>query len=69
MWPKASACNEIDLAIILAFMSEKIALVSIEWDVVDLIESLNRFNILGFFDPSRNRSVGDFRSLGPDEAW
>ena len=71
MWPKASACNEIDLAELLTFMPEKqrIAIVSIEWDVVDLIESLNRFDIVGFFDPNRNRSEGDFRCLGPDEAW
>ena len=48
---------------------KRIAIVSIEWDVVDLIESLNCIDILGFFDPSRNRSVGDFRSLGLDEAW
>lgn len=52
-------------------MSEKqrIAIVSIKWDVVDLIASLNCFDILGLFDTNRNGSVGDFRYLGPDEAW
>jgi len=48
---------------------QPIAIVSLEWDVVDLIESCGRFMIAGFFDPSPVCDPKEFRHLGPDEAW
>lgn len=46
-----------------------IAIVSLEWDVVDLIESIDEHRILGFFDASSDCTVRDFRYLGTDDAW
>ena len=48
---------------------QPIALVSLEWDVVDLIESIGAYRIVGFFDPAPKGSTGEFAHLGPDEAW
>lgn len=46
-----------------------IAIVSLEWDVVDLIESIGAYRILGFFDASPECVTRDFRYLGTDDAW
>ena len=46
-----------------------IAIVSLEWDVVDLIESIGTWRIHGFFDKAPDGSTREFRHLGPDEAW
>jgi sugar O-acyltransferase (sialic acid O-acetyltransferase NeuD family) len=46
-----------------------IAIVSLEWDVVDLIESIDVYRILGFFDANRECDALDFRYLGTDDAW
>jgi sugar O-acyltransferase (sialic acid O-acetyltransferase NeuD family) len=46
-----------------------IAIVSLEWDVVDLIESIGGCRIHGFFDKAPGGSTGEFRHLGPDDAW
>lgn len=48
---------------------QPIAIVSAEWDVVDLIESRQDFVIAGFFETSPARSTGDIPHLGPDDAW
>jgi sugar O-acyltransferase (sialic acid O-acetyltransferase NeuD family) len=45
-----------------------IAIVSYEWDVVDLIESIGEHRLVGFFDPSPG-NARDFRHLGPDTQW
>jgi len=46
-----------------------IAIVSLEWDIVDLIESIDVYRILGFFDASPECAVRDFGYLGTDNAW
>src|SRR5678810_604700 len=46
-----------------------IAIVSLEWDVVDLVESIGAHRILGFFDASPECATRDFRYLGTDDAW
>jgi sugar O-acyltransferase (sialic acid O-acetyltransferase NeuD family) len=48
---------------------QPIAIVSLEWDVVDLIETCGGFSIIGFFEKSAAADTGEFRLLGPDEAW
>jgi len=45
-----------------------IAIVSLEWDVVDLVESIGTHRILGFFDASPECATRDFRYLGTDDA-
>lgn len=50
-------------------MGEPIAIVSAEWDVVDLIDSCPEFTIAGFFETSSVCSIGEYRYLGPDESW
>lgn len=50
-------------------MTQNIALVSLEWDVVDLIESVGGYSVQGFFDPSPKGSTGEFAHLGPDSSW
>jgi sugar O-acyltransferase (sialic acid O-acetyltransferase NeuD family) len=46
-----------------------IAIVSLEWDVVDLIESIDAHRILGFFDACSECATRDFRFLGTDDDW
>jgi len=46
-----------------------IAIVSLEWDVVDLIESIDAHSILGFFDANPECAPREFRYLGTDAAW
>jgi sugar O-acyltransferase (sialic acid O-acetyltransferase NeuD family) len=46
-----------------------IAIVSLEWDVVDLIESINEHRIIGFFDACAELSARDLPYLGRDDAW
>jgi len=48
---------------------QPIAIVSVEWDVVDLIESIGEYTIVGFFDAAPDCIVGEFRHLGRDDAW
>jgi sugar O-acyltransferase (sialic acid O-acetyltransferase NeuD family) len=48
---------------------QPIAIVSLEWDVVDLIESLGAYTIVGFFEASAACSARDLRYLGSDDAW
>ena len=45
-----------------------LALVSLEWDVVDLAESCKEFVLRGFFDPGGDRAH-DLEWLGEDSAW
>jgi sugar O-acyltransferase (sialic acid O-acetyltransferase NeuD family) len=47
----------------------KIALVGIEWDVIDLIESIPGLEISGFFEASPNCQMSGFCHLGNDDAW
>jgi sugar O-acyltransferase (sialic acid O-acetyltransferase NeuD family) len=46
-----------------------IAIVSLEWDIVDLIESIDAHRIVGFFDARRDCATREFRYLGTDDAW
>jgi UDP-perosamine 4-acetyltransferase len=46
-----------------------IAIVGLEWDVVDLIESIDAHWILGFFDMRVDCATREFRYLGADDAW
>ncbi len=48
---------------------QPIAIVSMEWDVVDLIESIGGYQIVGFFDAASDCAVNGFRYLGCDDAW
>jgi sugar O-acyltransferase (sialic acid O-acetyltransferase NeuD family) len=48
---------------------QPIAIVGLEWDVVDLIESLGLYRIVGFFEASAECATRDFTYLGGDEAW
>lgn len=48
---------------------EPIAIVSVEWDVVDLIESMDSYEVIGFFDAHQQCTTREFRHLGGDEAW
>ena len=49
--------------------STEVAIVPIEWDVVDLIESIPEFKLVGFFDPDANAHTGEFLRLGADDDW
>jgi sugar O-acyltransferase (sialic acid O-acetyltransferase NeuD family) len=47
-----------------------IAIVSLEWDVVDLIESLGgSYCLHGFFATRADGATPDFPHLGPDASW
>jgi sugar O-acyltransferase (sialic acid O-acetyltransferase NeuD family) len=46
-----------------------IAIVSLEWDVVDLIESCGEFAVRGFFDPAGDAASREFEWLGDDANW
>jgi sugar O-acyltransferase (sialic acid O-acetyltransferase NeuD family) len=48
---------------------QPIAVVSLEWDVVDLIESTGAHQMIGFFDASPACDTREFRYLGNDENW
>ena len=48
---------------------QPIAIVSLEWDVVDLVESTGEYALHGFFDPAPRGATGELRHLGPDTAW
>jgi acetyltransferase EpsM len=45
-----------------------VAIVSFEWDVVDLVESLGH-TVCGFFDRVPQPNTFGFEYLGPDDAW
>ena len=47
----------------------EVAIVPIEWDVVDLVESIPELKLVGFFDPDINAYTGEFLRLGADEDW
>lgn len=49
--------------------SVNIAVVSVEWDVVDLIESIPHLKVAGFFDPILNNNLSEFSYFGDDHAW
>lgn len=46
----------------------KIAIIGIEWDMVDLIESIPQYEICGFIDPICPQDI-DVSYLGRDEDW
>ena len=48
---------------------QPIAVVSLAWDVVDLIESTGAHQLIGFFDASPACDTREFRYLGNDESW
>lgn len=48
---------------------EKVAIIGIEWDVVDLIESFSHLEISGFFDTNPDSHFGNFAFFGSDDSW
>jgi sugar O-acyltransferase (sialic acid O-acetyltransferase NeuD family) len=46
-----------------------LAIVSMEWDVVDLVESCGGFRIIGFFDPVGPSVQGELECFGADGNW
>jgi len=48
---------------------QDIAIISLEWDVVDLLESCSGYRLVGFLDPVAPAAPGDIPYLGGDEAW
>ena len=50
-------------------MGQPIAIVSAEWDVVDLVESCPELTMAGFFEACSSRITGEYRHFGPDECW
>jgi sugar O-acyltransferase (sialic acid O-acetyltransferase NeuD family) len=46
-----------------------IAIIPIEWDVIDLIESCHCYEISGFIDRNAIKNPGSFPVLGKDEDW
>ncbi len=50
-------------------MTQPLALAPIEWDVVDLVESIGAFEIAGFFDLKQVKDPGPFPILGTDADW
>jgi sugar O-acyltransferase (sialic acid O-acetyltransferase NeuD family) len=47
----------------------RVAVIPIEWDVADLIESCDDLELAGFFDRDPAGNHGCYPLLGPDEAW
>jgi sugar O-acyltransferase (sialic acid O-acetyltransferase NeuD family) len=47
----------------------KVAIVPVEWDVVDLVESLPHLEVMGFFDANADQFTGEFPRLGADKDW
>jgi len=46
-----------------------VALISVEWDVRDLLDSIGEFHIVGFFDASPQSEMDDLVHLGTDNEW
>lgn len=53
----------------MSVQEQPIAVVSLEWDAVDLIESTGAHQMIGFFDASPECDTREFRYLGNDENW
>lgn len=47
---------------------QRMAIVSIEWDVLDLAESLG-YEVIGFFDPNAKADTAPYKVLGNDSDW
>ena len=47
----------------------KIAMVSLDWDLVDLIEQSPNFELVGIFDRAESATLRGLRWLGSDEDW
>lgn len=47
----------------------KVALIGIEWDVMDLIESIPELEVVGFFDLNPQSELKGFLHLGNDDSW
>jgi sugar O-acyltransferase (sialic acid O-acetyltransferase NeuD family) len=47
----------------------KVALISLEWDVIDLIESIPGLEILGVFDRFSSNPIEGLIRLGDDDSW
>lgn len=51
-------------------MLERVAIVSVEWDVVDLLDSLSdQFELIGFLDHCAQKEIDGVQVIGTDEAW
>lgn len=48
---------------------QDIAIVSLEWDVIDLIESIGGYAIRGYFDSNASAATAEFPCLGPDDQF
>lgn len=49
--------------------AQLVVIVSVEWDVVDLIESCPGFTVVGFIDPSSKACSRGLPNFGADEQW
>ncbi len=47
----------------------KIAIVGIDWDIIDLIDSIPSLEMTGFFDSTQPSQLWGFTYLGRDDAW
>ena len=45
------------------------AVVSLDGDVLDLLEAMDDVEVIGFLDPSAGATDAKYVRLGPDEAW
>lgn len=52
-----------------SILQTHVALVSVEWDVLDLLESIPKVIVLGFFDASPHSIMEGLIHLGNDDAW
>ena len=50
-------------------LTNEIAIVGVEWDVVDLIESIPQYKLVGFIDFHSTQDFKDLPYLGKDEDW
>lgn len=46
-----------------------VVLISAEWDVLDLLESMDRFEVMGYLDPALENQIEGISHLGGDESW
>ncbi len=50
-------------------MKEKVVLVGVEWDVIDLIESIHFIDLIGILESTYPNECYDINYLGSDENW
>lgn len=47
----------------------EVALVSLDWDLIDLIESIDSLKLIGVFDRNAEAAAGELLILGADSDW